>query len=275
MDKKLTILVSGGLDSVIAYYYALAKGYKEDEIFPLWLDLGQPYNWKEEEVIDRLPFKVNKMHIDLVREEFDNVPTPESDKQIIPGRNLMFAVIGASFGKTVWLSALDGERNPFAKERDKSEKFFADATDLLTYVFNILRPETVLETPFRNMTKQEAVAWALDNGVSEELLMSTSTCYDDKEKACGECPTCFKRWVAMYGNGIYEEHSNANPPWLVFKKGSWHNEYVKTLIKCLENKEFEHYSEKRCRETLDTLDLFFIREDLDDWRDHLEDCNLD
>lgn len=266
MNKKLTLLVSGGLDSVIAYYYALANGYAEDEIFPIWFDLGQPYNWKEEQVIDRLPFKVNKMHIDLIREEFDNVPTPESDKQIIPGRNLLFAVIGASFGDTIWLSALDGERNPFAKERDKSEKFFADATDLLTYVFNILRPETKLETPFKDMTKREAVKWALDNGVSKELLMMTSTCYDDKEKACGVCPTCFKRWVAMYSNGIEEEHSEANPPELVLKKGTWHNEYVQNLLHCLEMKEHSHYSEKRCKETIEALDKYFTKNGQIDWR---------
>ena len=33
--------------------------------------------------------------------------------------------------------ALDGERHRYAKERDKSERFFKDATELLTYVFNI------------------------------------------------------------------------------------------------------------------------------------------
>ena len=248
MEKELVILMSGGMDSVLAYYYAVKeKGYKPEDILALWFDIGHPYARKEEQVIDRLPFPVEKIRIDLIRDEFDNVPGKEDGKQIIPGRNLIFATIASSFGKRIWLMALDGERHKFAKERDKSEKFFRDTTDLLTYVFNISREETIIETPFENMTKAEVIAWALENDVPEEIIHLTSTCYDGEIRNCGECPSCFKRWVALTVNGL-EEEFEVDPKSLISK--GWHKDYIKTLAEALAKEDFSHYSEKRCRETL-------------------------
>ena len=54
------------------------------------------------------------------------------------------------------------------------------------------------------MTKAEVIAWALENDVPEEIIHITSTCYDGEIRNCGECPSCFKRWVALTVNRLEE-----------------------------------------------------------------------
>lgn len=255
MNKKVVILTSGGLDSIIAYYYAkIERGLSDEDILPLWVDLGHPYNKKEENVIDCMPFEITKMRLDLIRSEFDNIPGKGDGQQIIPGRNLILASIASSFGEEIWLMALDGERHIYAKERDKSERFFKDATELLTYVFNISRPETRLVTPFENMTKTEILAWAIKNEVPKYVIKLTSTCYDDKYKSCGDCPACFKRWVAFTNNGLEEQHE-MHPASRLYEEGSWLNWYIKKLEKAREQNDYSHYSKKRVDETLQAIEI--------------------
>jgi len=250
MEKHLVILMSGGLDSSIAYHYAQKEcGICKDDIMCIWFDIGQPYAQKEKKSLDELGIPYTTMKLDLIRDEFDNIPTTEFPGQIIPGRNLIFATIAASFGKEIWLMALDSETHKYAKERDKSERFFEDTTELLTYIFDISRKETDITSPFFAMTKVEVVEWALKNGLSEDWLKKTSTCYDGEVRNCGKCSTCFKRWVAMTVNGINEEYET-NP---------WESEDAKELInkykKAREDCDYSHYSKKRVDQSLLALDI--------------------
>jgi len=251
--QKVVIMTSGGLDSYVAYYYAKKMGY---EPVPVWVDLGQPYAKKEEASIDSFEFanEVKKIHIDLLRPEFNNVP--DINHWIIPGRNLLLAVIGASFGDRVWICALDGEMHKFARERDKTPEFYHLSSGLLTYVFDILRPETVVETPFANMTKTEIVKWALENGITPEQLLKTSSCYDGEAgKPCGKCGTCFKRWVALTNNGLSEEYEY--PPY--GEENLYAQDSIKKMKEAWDKKDFSHYSEKRIKETFSALEKAGIK----------------
>jgi len=239
---KISIMMSGGLDSYVAYYYAKNLGY---EPLPIWIDIGQPYNKKEEAAIDSFEFPVRKIKADLLRKEWDNLPT--IDKQIIPARNLLFTIIGSMFSERIWIMALDGEMH--GKENDKTKKFFADTTALLTYVLNYFRPETIVETPFEKMSKTEVVRWALANGLTKEQLLKTSTCYHEKKRNCGECGTCFKRWIAMKNNGIDEKY--LTPPWL----NSYAQETVGSMHLALRDNDYSRFTQKRIIETFGALRL--------------------
>jgi len=245
-DHRLVIMMSGGLDSYLAWHYALKeKDYKEEEIFPLWINLGQPYARKEKEAISSFEFEVHTVDLTLLRPEFGNVPT--IDNQIIPGRNLILAAIAASFGQTIWLSALDGEMHKFMP--DKTQKFLDLASELFSYVFDN-RLETKVISPFTSMSKSDIVKWSLSKGVTVEQILNTSTCYHTDHKACGECSTCFKRKVALINNNIEEDYEK-NP----FVPAN--NEYMRTtvpkMLKDYKEGRFDHYSKKRCLETFSAL----------------------
>ena len=234
----VAILTSGGLDSYIARYYAEKHNYKPISI---WVDLGQSYARKEEAAIDSFEFDVRKISCNILRNEFGNVDTV--DNWIIPGRNTLLALIGAMFAKRVWITALSTEMHKFARERDKSPEFYHLTSGLFTYVFDIKRPETVVETPFKTMSKTEIVAWALDNGITGKQLMSTSTCYSGEEAHCGFCGACFKRWIAMINNGIYESYESN--PW----EGDYAVKTIREMLKADKEKVYNHYSKKRIVET--------------------------
>lgn len=244
----LVILMSGGLDSVVAWHYAKKElGIPNARILPLRFDIGQPYAEKEKRSLDILGVPHVTMQMPLIRPEFDNVPGTGFGDQIIPGRNMMFATVAASFAPRVWLMALEGEMHPLAKERDKSAYFFTMMSHALTYVFDVLRPNTVLETPFAEMSKTEVVAWALAHGLTPDYLSMTSTCYHPEHERCGVCSTCVKRWIAMFNNGIVETYNEE--PWM----SEYATVYRQQLVEADEAKDFSHYSEKRVREGLDAF----------------------
>jgi 7-cyano-7-deazaguanine synthase in queuosine biosynthesis len=233
-------MFSGGLDSFVAYRFAEVHGY---EPFPIWIDLGQPYREKEMVAVSRAPFPVKMMRVDYV-ESVDGI-TPEA--QVIPARNLLLALIGAKYSPVVWICALESELDKYTKERDKTPEFFHLSSGLFTYVFNVLRPETIVDSPFKSMSKPDIVRWALENGISKEQLLGTSSCYAETSGQCGRCSTCFKRWVAMELNAIDEAYE-AQP---------WKSAYAEsTSIKMLaatRAADYSHYHPKRILETATAL----------------------
>lgn len=238
---KLVILMSGGLDSYISYYYARAHGI--NSIMPLWFDINQPYKYKEQAAIEAFDFPVTKMHLDLIRPEFDNIPTIHN--QIIPGRNMIFATIAASFGNLIWMCALEGEMHKYMV--DKNDTFFSLASGVLSYTFD---KKVSIETPFSKLTKTEIVKWALKNGLTKEQLSKTSTCYHPTEQFCGECGTCFKRNIAMSLNGIHEPYK-VNP-----FESAWGVDYMKKIVKAIAHKDYTHYSKNRLTETFAAFELY-------------------
>lgn len=192
---SVAVLYSGGLDSYIAYHYAIAK---ELAPIPIHIDLGHPYAKKELQAIQTLG--IEPMYIDL--KTIWEPLAPILTNQIIPSRNLLFATIGGMFAPKVWIAALEGEQNGL--EHDKSERFFTDTSKLLTFLNEFFRPETKVESPFASVSKKEIIAWALNFGIAASDLLRTSSCYNAKEKPCGECLTCVKRYMAFRLNGITE-----------------------------------------------------------------------
>ena len=67
-----------------------------------------------------------------------------------------------------------------------------------------------IEAPLIEMSKREIIKWGLDLGVNYE---HTWTCYEGKEKACGECTACSSRLQGFIDVGIKDpvEYSREIP----------------------------------------------------------------
>lgn len=219
MSKKkepLVILMSGGLDSLIAYYYAQSLNKIDDEptwsnIVALHVDIGQPYAEKEREALSHFPFPVETVTVPFITSANYAYPRPTPEAQVIPGRNMTLCAIAANYGTTIWMCALKGELVP--KMPDKNDTFFKLASATLSYTFDT--PINV-QTPFLRYTKAGIVKLALDLGVPVDLLKATSSCYDGEKRNCGLCGTCIKRAIAFTLNGITEdyEHDPFESPYL-------------------------------------------------------------
>lgn len=233
--SNLSIMFSGGLDSLVAWRYAKQLGLDPQAIY---VDLGHPYSQKE---MDSMKVSSKTFDIDVIYIDMKTLfPLIEKrlSNQIIPSRNLLLATIGGMFNPRVYINALDGEQN--GKERDKSDKFFKDSTELLTFLNNFFQQETIIETPFATMSKTEIVTWALQNGVTPQHLLATNSCYSGDKEKCGVCLTCFKRWVALYLNGIDEEGYTVHP-----LNGPYYKELCVEIPKANMNRDFSRFSLKR------------------------------
>ena len=105
----------------------------------------------------------------------------------------------------------------------------------------------MLQTPFKDKTKAEIIHWALKNGITEEQLKNTNTCYHHKEWNCGKCSACFKRKIAMSLNNIEEEYI-VDP--FDMKQNLYAKEYYPKIKTAFLQGDFSHYNEKRCKETM-------------------------
>jgi hypothetical protein len=73
------------------------------------------------------------------------------------------------------------------------------------------RREFKIYTPFQHMTKTKMVEHYLHSSKqlpdAVALLKKTQACYKKDLPMCGECMSCFNRWVAFSLNGIEEEYA--------------------------------------------------------------------
>jgi 7-cyano-7-deazaguanine synthase len=237
-NTTLSLMFSGGLDSTIAYHYAVKMGHTPQAIH---VDLGHPYSHFENEAIK---ISSAKFGIDITRIDMTSLyPAIEKrlTNQIIPSRNLLLATIGSMFNSTVWINALDGEAN--GKEHDKSYRFFADGSELLSFTNSFFQDHTNVTSPFLHMSKAETIKWALANGLAKEDLFETVTCYSGTHKKCGKCLTCVKRYMAFLLNGIEEPGYASNP-----LTSKYAEEVSTEMRKAIENNDHSRFNQKRINE---------------------------
>jgi 7-cyano-7-deazaguanine synthase in queuosine biosynthesis len=187
-NKQDILLFSGGMDSFIAWYY-LGKPHC------LYVDLGHRYAVRERLAIDKLQKAIPDLDV-----TFDNrlvLGDVEQPDAFIPMRNAFLAEIGALYSYNIWLVAQKGEMTI----PDRSPEFFKGISKLTS----MLREQTIkVDTPFKDMTKVDMVAWYRSKGLPIDNLLMTSSCYHGNN--CGQCSACFRRFIALELNGLGEKY---------------------------------------------------------------------
>jgi len=194
MSEKV-LLFSGGMDSFIAWHF-LKK--PKAVYFHIGLDICD----RELEVIKELgvPVIVDKS-IDLSTREID------SDTKFLPMRNLYFAMLACKYGDEIYMAGLKDD-----KVNDKNEEIFAEFSGMLS---NLNERRIKVLSPFWNYTKADVVRWYLatvgNEGKALDQLIRTGSCYDlSTGYCCYKCRCCFRKWVALWVNGIKLDFYNRN-----------------------------------------------------------------
>lgn len=177
------LLYSGGMDSLIAWYYL----NKPETLF---VDLGHRYTEKEQEAIRLLPPRPKIYHTHY-GQYF------EVESAWIPGRNLLLGMYAAGAGyDRIWLVSQAGEQNI----PDRTPAFFVETSEILSFHFE---RQIQFENPFPSMYKHEMVAWYIKQGLPVEDITSVSlSCYSAEVGHCGECTACWRKYIALAYNGI-------------------------------------------------------------------------
>lgn len=209
--KNIVILYSGGLDSFIMHKLASSQNANVKCVYYAHGCDG------ETQEIKTLPNFVDIRNIDWLN---DNITAKEKIGDFagaiyIPGRNLVFSALAASqeLPDEVWMGTQIDEIDESAT--DKSMTFKKKTSELLSYVLSPFVPTGVkIVFPFveRRWNKVQSVRWAIENGVTQEELISTVSCWHPAEDGtpCGECRQCFKRYFVFGLNGFGEHYKS--PP---------------------------------------------------------------
>jgi len=178
----MILLFSGGVDSFIAYHWLKRPP-------TVYFDLNTPYSMKEIMTVKYLVpnTKVEKV-LDLSSRQI-------GEGAYIPFRNLYLAMLAAKYSDEIVIVGIRGDN-----VSDKSPEIFLSFSLILSEMEG---RDIKVTSPFWNITKDEIVKWYLDQGLSIEDLGWTTSCYDNSTvNYCGKCPSCFRKWVAFYNNGI-------------------------------------------------------------------------
>jgi len=206
-QERAVVILSGGLDSTTCMGIAKDQGY---DLFPISFDYGQRhrnelnnaravaahYGAGDRHKIVSLSF-LREIGGSALTDHSIEVPVGAESSQddipvtYVPGRNLLFLSIAASFAEVIGAStifigvnALDYSGYP-----DCRPEFIAKAEETIRYAtkVGVTGKPIRIAAPLIHMTKADIIREGLRLGVPYEL---TTSCYNGGEAACGVCDSC-------------------------------------------------------------------------------------
>ena len=203
-SKYALCLLSGGMDSAVALWWALEKGY---EVTIVEFDYkGRPK--KEKEFVSLLAAESQaKKPISI------NFPFLYNETLLngfIPGRNLLYFSTSATIAESLGISNLIGGQLATDKDEfsDASGHFFSNMEDLINKGKGKSFPRIKIFLPLIKLNKIESLKLAKKLRCPLEFTWS---CFYDLESPCGKCKSCIERTKAF-------EYAESTDPALSFSR---------------------------------------------------------
>jgi len=204
--KRALVLVSGGLDSTVALWWAAKEAR---EVVPLTFHYpGRPRGERRATaqvvaeagltpVEAELPFLHEAADVDASRKQARFAAAPPG---YIPSRNALFYAAACYHAQILGCDAVVGGHNAedAARFPDAAPAFFADLQALLEK--GLWRgpdvPAPRLLMPLLALSKKDVIALGQRLGAP---LDATWSCYEDGDAPCGTCPACLRRGDISFG----------------------------------------------------------------------------
>lgn len=208
--SKAVILLSGGLDSLVALGYTKDKYGIE---LALTFDYGQKSAKQEIETSKRIAEYYNVVHkiieLDWLKEithtalvsdseiPTENLGTKESMSNVwVPNRNGLFLNIAASFADSFGYDYI-----LFGANKDEGQTFPDNTEEFRAQISKVFESSTLKKpkvvAPLINYSKNDIVRIAMENSIPLELVRS---CYGTNPKHCGVCESCRHLKKALLAN---------------------------------------------------------------------------
>ena len=212
--KQAVVLLSGGLDSAVALYYAKAKGYK---CLCLIFDYGQRH--KKEILQAQKIAKAAGCAYQLLKISFPWKGSALLNKKIkilekissgvpvtyVPGRNIIFLSFAISLAETlkaraVFIGAHSQDYSGYPDCRPEFLDAFKEAATLGTAA-GVNKKGIKIIAPLINKSKSEIIKLGLKLKVPFHLTWS---CYSGTRSPCGKCDSCYYRAKGFKEAGIID-----------------------------------------------------------------------
>lgn len=212
MSTKSIILLSGGLDSVVALAYSKENADYNVEL-ALTFDYGQKTANSEirasQKVAEYYGVQHKVIKLDWLKEitntalvsgnnlPKDNFETKDSAKSVwVPNRNALFLNIAASFADSYnYNYILFGANKDEARNFPDNTEEFREMASKLFECSTLVKPQVI--APLINFSKSDIVKIAVELDVPLEFVRS---CYNSEEGHCGECESCYYLKNALLEN---------------------------------------------------------------------------
>lgn len=184
-------LVSGGLDSFICWYI-----YSGSKSIPVFVDYGQDY-------VDQELRAASELYGDSLQTIFidsSSAPKNKDEEELnpfIPARNLFLASLVAMkySPNKIYMAGLKDD-----VVVDKNPEAFREMSKIIS---RFSKKEIEVVSPFWDKTKGDIIEmYLLRHGGPVSKLLKCHSCYREEEDHCGDCPACFRRYVALKSCGI-------------------------------------------------------------------------
>ena len=216
LRSKCVVLFSSGIDSLACLLWAKENYTKfYGDVTAMYVDMHTKYSNDEYEATRWFTQK-NSIGLHLVG--MPMLGELEGEKGHIPFRNIFLLELAALYSDNIVFGMLKGELS-----EDKSPRFI----DLMHMLFDSQtqknlyhgKSEIEIHTPFAKMTKTQVVAWLRSRGVTQTILSKTIGCLNGTN--CGQCISCFNRWVAFENNDIGDTDFVTNHNTLAMHPCQW------------------------------------------------------
>jgi len=211
VSPRAILLLSGGLDSAVALWWARAQGY---EVLPLTFHYHRRPK-AEVAAMRRQLEKVGRprlreMDLPFLKDAEDLMQTEtavnsllaKSPEGYIPARNMIFYALAAYQAEVENASLVIGGHNGLDPETfpDSSPKFWNSLNGLYRLgIWSYAASPVQVVQPLSGKDKAAVVRMGIGLGVPFE---DTWSCYWDGEAHCGTCPSCLERKEAFAGAGF-------------------------------------------------------------------------
>jgi len=224
--SRCIVPFSGGIDSTVLLYNAVVNRDCK-EVHGVSFNYGQRHS-KElhfaHKTAKKLGINYKVIELDffkyintssLTNKDIDVAKTRDvlGDAQTVnyvPFRNQMLLTIACAMGEAVSADTVyhgAAQVDSQAGYWDGSVEFLNSINDLIA----LNRKNRIkIEAPLIDKSKKDIIQWGLDMGVD---FSNTWTCYEGKEKACGECTSCSSRLKGFIDVGVKDpvEYSREIP----------------------------------------------------------------
>jgi 7-cyano-7-deazaguanine synthase len=211
MTNKVIVIYSGGMDSFTVLNRALHDG---KEVFALTFDYGQRHV-KEIEYASTVCQSLNVNHkvidISAINQLLagssltDDIDIPQGHYEaesmkstVVPNRNMILLSLAVGYAVSVGASQVyyGAHSGDHAIYPDCRPEFVMKMNE----VCKIANYESVeIFSPYLTVTKSDILTDGLKMGLKYD---NTWTCYNGREKACGQCGACQERLEAFSDNNV-------------------------------------------------------------------------
>jgi 7-cyano-7-deazaguanine synthase len=224
--RKCIVPFSGGIDSTVLLYHAVKSG-DFDEVHAISFNYGQRHD-KELDCACETAFKLKVNYRVIALDFFKYITTsaltnPDIDVaktrdvlgdaqtvNYVPFRNQMMLSICCAYAESVGANTVYHG----AAQVDTQAGYWDGSIEFLHSINRLTdlnrKHRIKIEAPLIDKSKKEIIEWGIDLGV---FFSRTWTCYEGKQKACGECTACSSRIKGFMDAGLKDplEYSKEIP----------------------------------------------------------------